>query len=222
MSTTSPPPRRPFSRALALAIAALFLSVGFGGWLLGTLSPTTGYPSNTSAEAGFARDMQTHHQQAVELSMIIRDNSSNEAVRTFAYDIALTQQQQTGQMFAWLNLWGLPQTSSQPEMAWMSTRTLDGADPHAGHGTQPEQAHTRASMGMATTADIAKLTVSSGTAADKLYLTLMIAHHRGGVAMAQALLPRSTDPLVTGFAHKVITSQESEITALTNLLESLR
>lgn len=222
MSAITAPSRRPVSRALVIAIVALFLAVGCGGWLLGTLRPNTGYPANNSSEAGFARDMQTHHQQAVELSMIIRDRSTNEAVRTFAYDIALTQQQQSGQMFAWLNLWGLPQTSSQAPMAWMATRTLDGTDPHAVHGTAPAQAHTMASMGMASAQDIARLTRSSGTEADKLYLTLMIAHHKGGVAMAQALLPRSTDPLVTGFANKVITSQESEITALTALLDSLR
>lgn len=222
MSIPLAPSRRPVSRALILALAALFLAVGAGGWLLGTMSPNTGYPSDTSAEAGFAREMQTHHQQAVELSMLIRDRSTNEAVRTFAYDIALTQQQQAGQMFAWLNMWGLSQTSSQPLMAWMSTQTLSGTDEHAGHGSEPAQAHTMASMGMASTADIARLTASSGVQADRQFLTLMIAHHRGGVAMAQALLPRSTDPLVTGFAQKIILTQEAEITALTQLLDSLR
>ena len=213
------------SRALLAAIAALVVAVGFGGWMLGTLSPRTGYPSELSADAGFARDMQTHHNQAVQLSLIVRDNSTNEAVRSIAYDIATTQSQQSGQLFALLRTWGLPQTSARPEMAWMEDMaTEDGA--HAGHdsGTQDTegtQAHNWDSMGMATPEEIRQLEAARGTEADRLFLTLMIRHHQGGVAMAEAALERAHNPLILDFAQKVVTAQTAEVKALTALLDSL-
>ncbi|WP_283234731.1 DUF305 domain-containing protein [Candidatus Protofrankia californiensis] len=53
---------------------------------------------------------------------------------------------------------------------------------------------------------------SYGRDAEILYLQLMIAHHRAGVAMAQALLDRCSDhPDVRGIAQTIITSQTSEI-----------
>ena len=41
-----------------------------------------------SAEAGFARDMQVHHGQAVEMAMDIYRTTENPDVRVLAYDIA--------------------------------------------------------------------------------------------------------------------------------------
>ncbi|GAA1497479.1 DUF305 domain-containing protein [Paeniglutamicibacter kerguelensis] len=207
------------SRSLIIALAALVIAVGFGGWMLGTTNPHSTFPSDASPEAGFARDMQTHHQQAVQLSMIIRDNSTNAAVRSFAYDIALTQQQQSGQMYAWIELWGLPQTGES--MTWMND--LLSEDPsHASHGTPTsDKAHTMASMGMATQEQIKALTDVRGAEADRQFLTLMIAHHMGGVEMAQAYLDRGHNAMVRTFAQKIVMTQEAEITALTQLLNQL-
>ena len=71
-------------------------------------------PTETSADAGFARDMQVHHAQAVRMAMIIRDRSRDPLLRTIAYDIALSQQEQIGQLHGWLIQWGLPATGSRP------------------------------------------------------------------------------------------------------------
>lgn len=207
------------SRALVIALVALMLAMATGGWILGSAAPRSDFPSEASPEAGFARDMQTHHHQAVQLSMIIRENSSNTAVRTLAYDMALTQQQQSGQMFAWLETWGLPQTGES--MTWMEGLLSEDAG-HAGHGgTVPGEAHTMASMGMASEAEIQKLTAARGGTADRQYLTLMIAHHRGGIDMAEAYLQHGNHPMVAAFADKIVTTQQAEISALTQLLEQL-
>ena len=76
-------------------------------------------PRDDSAEAGFARDMATHHAQAVEMSFVIRDKSSDEELRTLAYDIIVTQSTQRGVFMGWLQEWGLPQASTAPRMTWM-------------------------------------------------------------------------------------------------------
>ena len=62
-------PRRPQAMALALVLVlALAAAVLLGYRLAGP-----GTPSDTSPEAGFARDMQTHHNQAVQMALMLRD-----------------------------------------------------------------------------------------------------------------------------------------------------
>ena len=207
------------SRALVAAVVLLMLAMAAGGWILGSANPRSTFPSEASPEAGFARDMQTHHHQAVQLSMIILEHSTNNAVRSMAYDIALTQQQQSGQMYAWLETWGLPQTGES--MTWMDGLLIED-DAHAGHGSiAPGRPHTMASMGMASAQDITELTAARGDEADRRFLTLMIAHHVGGVEMAQAYLQRGKNPMVTAFANKIVMTQQAEISALNQLLTEL-
>lgn len=104
-----------------LALTLLALSV-FAGYRMGSSGHA---PADDSADAGFARDMQTHHNQAVELSLIVRDRTTDADVRSVAYDIATSQAQQSGQMYGWLSVWGLAQTSPTTDMAWMG-----GGAPH--------------------------------------------------------------------------------------------
>ena len=71
-------------------------------------------PGDDSAEAGFARDMQQHHAQAVDMAMTVRDLTDDPATRTLAYDITTTQRQQIGQMYGWLVSWGDSQARTGP------------------------------------------------------------------------------------------------------------
>ena len=75
--------------------------------------------------------MQTHHAQAVEMAFLVRDRTEDEEVRTVAYDIITSQQQQAGQMYGWLVQWGLDQTGSRPPMAWVGG---EHAAAHTGPG----------------------------------------------------------------------------------------
>ena len=73
--------------------------------------------------------------------------------------------------------------------------------------------------GMATPGDINRLRSLKGTQADGLFLSLMIPHHRGGVAMAQAVLERSQRPEVRALAQAMMKAQESEIALMQALLQ---
>jgi len=191
-----------------------------GGIVGGRLtSPAGAAPSTTSAEAGFARDMQTHHQQAVRMSMTIYATTSDPALRTLSYDIATSQGQQAGQMYAWLTTWGLPQAAPEPSMTWMSRPALDGAGHDHGGGMTHEPGERM--PGLATEAQLAELESATGADADRLFLELMIAHHRGGVEMAEAVLDRSDEPVVRSLATGVVTAQEGEITYMEQLLADL-
>ncbi|RFA12073.1 hypothetical protein B7R21_12020 [Subtercola boreus] len=211
---------------LAIAVGAVLL-VAIGLVVGRVTTPTVTFPSTLSAEAGFARDMQVHHQQAVDMAMTVREQTTDPDVRQLAYDIATSQSQQAGQMFAWLNLWGLPQASPSPQMTWMTLPTLDQSA--SGHGMNMSATESTPGAGdafvpgtlmpgMASAADLARLRTVTGVDAEKLFLTLMIAHHKGGVEMAQALVERSTNSDVLALANSIIKAQTSEIGYMTELL----
>lgn len=169
-------------------------------------------PGDLSPEAGFARDMQIHHAQAVEMAFIIRETTSDPILRTIGYDIITTQEQQSGQMAAWLQAWGLPATGTRPSMAWMPG--------HGSHGSVTPTLNAAGLMpGMATPAQLDELRHASGAAADRLFLTLMIAHHRGGVAMADAVLAVTEQRQVRQLAQAIATSQQAEIEQMTQMLQ---
>ena len=176
----------------------------------------SGAPSNTSAAAGFARDMQVHHNQGVELAMIIRDETDDPEVRQLAYDIATTQSQQSGQMYGWLAQWRLPQAAPEPSMTWMTRPTLTG-EGHD-HGTAGAHSPGDPMPGLATAAQIAELRGLTGVDAEKHFLELMIAHHEGAIAMAKAALDRTEERVVVDLATGIIASQTSEIEYMQELL----
>lgn len=222
-------------RTIALALATAFVLTGV--FAAGRLTaPQAGTPTNTSVEAGFARDMQTHHEQAVDLSMTIRDLTEDPDVRTLAYDVAMTQSNQAGQLYGWLSEWKLPQASPEPIMTWMTRPTLSGethghASPGAASDGETGAPSTRTTPsapithrpggpmpGLATPEQIGELRTLAGVAAEQHYLALMIAHHIGGVDMAEALLDRSTYRSTANFARAVVASQTSEIDLMERML----
>lgn len=200
--------------------AALVLAVGF---FSGRVSASVvADPTTTSAEAGFSRDMQVHHNQAVEMSLIVRDLTDDPEIRLLAYDIATAQQQQAGQMFGWLEVWGLPQASREPSMTWMTRPMLDGSAHD--HGGSAESTHVAGEPmpGLATPEQMASLKSLSGVEAEIYYLELMIAHHQGGVEMAQAIVDRSNLGVVTRLASGMVTVQQKEIDLMNDLLDARR
>ncbi|WTW93257.1 DUF305 domain-containing protein [Streptomycetaceae bacterium NBC_01309] len=171
-------------------------------------------PADDSVDAGFARDMKEHHAQAVDMSMIVRVQTEDEEIRSLAYDIATTQQNQEGQMFGWLDLWGLTQTSSRPPMTWMSPEGMTAM----GHQMGAPGPDTPRMPGMATKAEMERLAQVKGREAEVLFLQLMIKHHAAGVAMAQDAANRATVPQVKNLAQKMVNGQTSEMDLMRDLL----
>jgi uncharacterized protein (DUF305 family) len=202
---TTPAGRARFGAVWLAAVLAFGLVVGLA---IGLLGPRLTTPGDDSVEAGFLRDMSTHHAQAVEMSMIAHANSTNQNVVTLSADIALTQHGQIGYMQAWLRDWHLSPTSSSPPMAWMK----DSAG-SVQNGLMP---------GMATPEQLAELRKATGTALDVQFLTLMRAHHLGGIHMAQEILAESADKNVTWLAESQVRGQQSEINLIDSMLKQLQ
>ena len=164
-------------------------------------------PSAESADAGFARDMAVHHQQAVEMSYIVRDRTKDEEVRRLAYDIAQTQANQRGMMLGWLDLWGLPKVSSEPPMTWMDMGSMASGKDGA---LMP---------GMATNSEMKKLGELDGKQAEVFYLQLMTDHHKGGVHMAEGCVAKCRVGVEKRLAQGMVEAQQSEISLMADMLK---
>lgn len=184
----------------ASAIAISFLAVvAIGlGVLVYNLIPRA--PGDDSAEAGFLRDMHTHHVQAVEMSMILHDRTDDPYLLAMTTEIALTQSNQLGMMQGYLDGWGLSLTSANAQTEWMG---------HPVEGLMP---------GMATPEQIEQLRSLPVADAEVLFLQLMIRHHQGGVEMADALVERSDEDRVVSFAERIAVTQRAEIETMNAML----
>lgn len=192
-------------RLALVALAAMLVGVLGTLWVVHARDSA---PSDFGADAGFSRDMQTHHAQAVEMALLVRDRSTDEELRTVAYDILTSQQQQSGQMYGWLVQWGLDQTGSREPMAWVGG---EHAEAHARpDGTMP---------GMASRDQLDELRAADGVEAERVFLRLMIDHHEGGVAMAEAAMAEARTPEVRTLATAIASAQASEIALLQRMLD---
>jgi uncharacterized protein (DUF305 family) len=210
-------PRRWVIIVLAcLAIGGLAFAIG----RFSTFGTSPATPANDSAEAGFSRDMQVHHAQAIAMAMEIYRKTDDEELRVLSYDIATGQAGQRGEMFDWLVQWGLPQ-SGGPMMAWMSASEAghDHADAESGEALTDEQA--REAMGMATDAELEALANASAQEADCMFLQLMIRHHEGAIPMAEAVIELGSQPRVLGVAQSIRAGQTAEIDAMQSMQERL-
>ncbi|MEU5810177.1 DUF305 domain-containing protein [Streptomyces sp. NPDC047718] len=210
--------------ALVFAVAATVATASGGSGSGSGSAREQRTPALYSPDAGFARDMAVHHQQAVEMSFVVRDRTQDEAVRSLAYDIANTQANQRGMLLGWLDLWGLPKVlAGEPPMSWMSTGDGAGADGHgsghAGHAMGGVTARPGALMpGMATKDELAALGAAQGRDAEVLYLQLMTDHHKGGVAMAQGCATQCRTPAERALAQGMVDAQQSELTLMADML----
>jgi uncharacterized protein (DUF305 family) len=194
--------RRP--AVLAVGLLAVTVCVA-AGVLIGSWRAT---PRDDSAEAGFARDMATHHAQAVDMSFVVRDKSTDRDIRALASDIIVTQSTQRGMFMGWLQQWGLPQASARPRMAWMP-----------GHVHSTSAAEGAVLMhGMATEAELRSLEEANGVDAEVRFLQLMIRHHEGGIIMARALMALSERRELVQMAKSIDEGQRAEIALMRNMV----
>jgi uncharacterized protein (DUF305 family) len=200
-------PRRParlttvLITVIALAVLAVF---GAGGYLLGHRTAAT--PGANSVDAGFAWDMSTHHLQAVTMAGYVRDHTTDGVIKELAYDIETSQFNQVGQMQGWLDSWGLPPQSPNPQMSWMAG---SGHQHLAADGLMP---------GMATQDQVGKLETMTGKPMDIFFLQLMLHHHQGGLPMAQLAAAHAQEDYVRNAAQKMVTGQGAEIVLMEQLL----
>ncbi|MET9881747.1 DUF305 domain-containing protein [Streptomyces sp. NPDC006430] len=142
--------------------------------------------SPNAADRAYVRHMVEHHRQALTMSALAPTRASADGVKRLAERISAAQQPEIGGMEKWLARYPAP--SGAP----------DGHD----HGPMP---------GMATEQQLAQLAAAEGADFDRLFLTLMTAHHEGAVKMAGEALAAGNNGAVEEMANEVIATQTAEI-----------
>lgn len=210
----APPPGRP-RWLVATLVGIIAVAVVAASFALGTVtggkdtSSDVPVPADGSVDVGFARDMITHHDQAIEMAGVTRDNSTNPQVRLLAFDIETGQLAQVGQMQGWLQVWGKNPNNPGDPMSWMP------ASAHMDHGSGGLM------PGMATQEEMDRLRKARGNDLDVLFLQLMIRHHQGGIPMAEYAVEHAAQPVVRDLADKMVKAQSAEVISMEKLLRQL-
>ncbi|MFI8568870.1 DUF305 domain-containing protein [Rhodococcus sp. NPDC078407] len=204
---------------VALALIAV-LAIGFAvGFLVGNpFRDGDSSPAADSVDVGFAQDMTVHHNQAIEMAAVALTNAPDQAVKSLAFDMLTSQQNQVGQMQGWLALWDRAPISTDGYMTWM---TEDDSHGHSmgGMSMEPGSADpTRAMPGMASSAELAELRQATGTDVDVMFLQLMLRHHEGGLAMMEYARIHAQSPAVINLAESMVATQTSESTLMKQML----
>jgi len=216
---------------LVLIGATLGLALGGSSDSSTPASSSLVVPAADSVDVGFAQDMIVHHSQGVLMSHYAELDTEDPDIGLLAYDINYTQTAQIGQMQGWLALWDMPQISSQPHMAWMTSASSTTAGHDMGGmamtsgattaGSQTTGADAALMPGMATQAEMNKLKSLHGKESDIYFLQLMIRHHQGGAPMMAYAQQHATNPVVSNFAGKMLVAQTGEIQTMTGMLEAM-
>ncbi|MCK9795232.1 DUF305 domain-containing protein [Isoptericola sp. 4D.3] len=162
-------------------------------------SPAESAPFN-DADVEFAQMMIPHHQQAVEMSDLIADKSGvDPRILDLAAQIKDAQAPEIEQLTEWLEQWGapVPESGSMDSMGSMD------------HGS---------TNGMMSADDMEALENASGSEAGRLFLSQMISHHQGAVAMAQTEVDAGENSDAVAMAERIVETQQAEISTMDELL----
>ena len=160
---------------------------------------TAGEPAGFDADdVAFATNMIPHHQQAVDLTTLVPERSTNPELITLAQQIAAAQQPEIDTMKAFLVQW---------------KENPGDETEHGAHGAM-------AMGGMVDEATMAKLATLKGTAFDTLWLQSMIGHHQGAIEMAKAEIANGQNVDAKQLAQNIITAQQAEIDQMQKMLGS--
>lgn len=153
------------------------------------MSSNAGDGTANAADVMFVQMMVPHHEQAVTMADLAASNTSNAQVLALAAGIKAAQQPEIDMMRGWLTAWN-----------------AQGME------------HSMGDDGMLTEEQMTALAAAREAEFDQLFLTGMIAHHRGAIAMAQAVITGGQSPAVLDLARKVIDSQQAEVATMESLL----
>lgn len=147
------------------------------------------------ADATFVTMMIPHHAQALEMTDLARSRAASSDVKSLAKSISAAQGPEILTMSGWLQARDL------------EVPTADDLPHHAGM------------PGMLTPAQMDELRAAGGAEFDRLFLTRMIAHHEGALAMVAPVLSGGSDTIALEMAQDVEASQKTEIGIMQKLLE---
>jgi uncharacterized protein (DUF305 family) len=151
----------------------------------------------TEADVRFMRGMIPHHAQALNMTGLVAERTTNEDIRRLAHRIEISQRDEIARMRRWLEARG--------ELV-------------------PGEHHRGPLMpGMLTEEEMAQLSAARGSEFDRLFLELMIHHHEGALVMVDDLFTTDgagQEAEIFLFASHVDSDQRAEIARMRGMLNS--
>ncbi len=182
------------------------------------------YAGSAEAEAGpvdigFAQFMSLHHQQAIGMAQMMLAGEPTR-LQQLAKSIAYTQLLELGEMQGWLRLWGQPLLPKTRSMTWMLAGDEPPGEALKQYLIDCEQSAT-GMPGLATMEELGQLRVLTGRERDRRFLELMLAHHQGGIPMAEFAVQQAQLKVVRDLARRVVMDQSEEVQQIRRTLLAL-
>lgn len=202
---------------------AVAFEMGDAGAIARARADSLRYPY-TQADIDFMAGMIHHHAQAILISRWAPSHGASPAVQRLTARIINAQTDEIALMQTWLRdrnqappVVDSTGAVSMPAMAGHEAHAAHSA--HAGHAAA---AHDHTTMpGMLSPAQLAELDAARGEEFDRLFLTFMIAHHRGAVTMVRDLFTSAgagQDETIFKFANDVEVDQSTEIKRMLSMM----
>lgn len=169
----------------------------------------------TEADVRFMQGMIPHHQQALQMTALVKQHATTDAVRQMALRMEISQRDEIELMSTWLRERDQPVEMPMGDMGGMSGM---GGMNHMVNGLH-------VMPGMLTAEQMEALTNARGLEFDRLFLEGMIQHHQGAIDMVATLFNTSgaaQESTVFKFAEDVDADQQMEIDRMRGILEQIR
>lgn len=205
--------------ALTLVLAACGGndSGSMSGMDMGTSSSTTSSSTTSAAPSSsasveaehndqdvmFAQMMIVHHQGAIDMAQMATTNASSQEVKDLAATIQGAQQPEIDQMTSWLTAWGAPPT---PDPS-MSMPGMEMGSDSSMMGMSEEQ--------------MTQLQNATGADFDRMFLQMMIEHHKSAVQMAETEQQDGLNTQALELADSIVASQNAEIDQMNQMLTAM-
>jgi uncharacterized protein (DUF305 family) len=193
--------RRGRSAAVAAALTVSFLA-GCGDQT-GASAPAD--TSHNEADVAFASGMIPHHAQALEMVEMAQERDLGPEIEELASQIEEAQAPEIETLTGWLESWD----EQVPEVEGKSAEEMAEMEDLAG---------MEGAEGMMSEMSMRQLRNAPDTAFADVWLSLMIAHHQGAVAMAETEIAQGENDDAVALAEEIKTTQDAEIAVMESLV----
>jgi uncharacterized protein (DUF305 family) len=201
----SPMRQTKFGRGRAAAVAAA-LTVSFlagCGDQTGESAPVDA--THNEADVAFVTGMIPHHAQALEMVEMAQERELRPEIEELASQIEEAQAPEIETLTGWLESWD----QEVPDVEGLSAEEM---------GDMEDMPGMEGAEGMMSEMSMRQLRNAPDTAFTDVWLSLMIAHHQGAVAMAETEIAQGENEDAVALAEEIKTTQDAEIAVMESLV----
>jgi len=158
--------------------------------------------SFNDADVSFATAMIPHHAQALDMVAMAQEHELSPEVTALVDQVQAAQEPEIETMTGWLEGWD----ETVPDASAMSAKEMEDMN------------ETGDAEGMMSAMSMRQLRNAPDTAFEDVWLSMMINHHQGAIAMAEAQTSAGENPDAVALAEDIVASQSGEIETMKELI----